>query len=100
MFYCYNTKNTTLWEKFQNPIEYSVHIAHTQIYDLSLSMARYRHFNKKWVGWVRVARSVCFCVAFCRSLFVLLLVFFWPLCCLSFVDLRIFTTPLVSSNSS
>ena len=45
MFYCYNTKNTTLWEKFQNPIEYSVHITHTQIYDLSLSMARYRHFN-------------------------------------------------------
>jgi hypothetical protein len=26
--------------------------------------------------------------------------FFWPLCCLSFFDLRILITPLVSSNSS
>ena len=26
--------------------------------------------------------------------------FFWPLCCLSFFDLRIPITPLVSSNSS
>jgi hypothetical protein len=34
---------------------------------------------------------------FCRSLFVLL--YFWPLCCLSF-DLRILITLLVSSNSS
>jgi hypothetical protein len=25
--------------------------------------------------------------------------FFWPLCCLSFFDLRILITPLVSSNS-
>jgi hypothetical protein len=25
---------------------------------------------------------------------------FWPLCCLSFFDLRIMITPLVSSNSS
>ena len=38
-------------------------------------------------------------VMFCRSLFVLLSFFFWPLCCLSF-DLRILITPLVSSNSS
>jgi len=36
----------------------------------------------------------------CRSLFVLLCFFFWPLCCLSFFDLRILITPLVSSNSS
>jgi hypothetical protein len=36
---------------------------------------------------------------FCRSLFVRLCFFFWPLCCLSF-DLRILITPLVSSNSS
>ena len=35
---------------------------------------------------------------FCRSLFVLL--YFWPLCCLSFFDLRILITLLVSSNSS
>jgi hypothetical protein len=37
---------------------------------------------------------------FCRSLFVLLYSFFWPLCCLFFFDLRILITPLVSSNSS
>ena len=37
---------------------------------------------------VRVARIEVFCVVFCRSLFVLLSVFFWRLYCLSF-DLRI-----------
>jgi len=49
---------------------------------------------------VRVTRSLVFCVVFYRSLFVLLSFFFWPLCCLSFFDLRILITPLVSSNSS
>jgi len=39
---------------------------------------------------VRVARSLFFCVVLCRSLFVLL----------SFFDLRILITPLVSSKSS
>ena len=37
---------------------------------------------------------------FCRSLFVLLYFFFWPLCCLFFFDIRFLITPLVSSNSS
>ena len=37
---------------------------------------------------------------FCRSLFVLLYFFFWPLYCLSFFDIRIMITPLVSSKSS
>jgi hypothetical protein len=37
---------------------------------------------------------------FCRSLFVLLYSFFWPLCCLFFFDLQIIITPLVASNSS
>ena len=37
---------------------------------------------------------------FCRSLFVLLYFFFWPLCCLFFFDIRILITPLVSSNTS
>ena len=49
---------------------------------------------------VRAAQSLVFCVVFCRSLFVLLVFFCWPLCCLSFVDLQIMITPLVSSNSS
>ena len=37
---------------------------------------------------------------FCRLLFVLLFIFFWPLCCLFFFDIRILINPLVSSNSS
>ena len=36
-------------------------------------------------------RSLVFCVIFCRSLFVLLFLFFWPLCCLSF-NLRFLIT--------
>jgi len=43
----------------------------------------------------------CMCM-FCRSLFVPLYFFFWPLCCLYmfFFDIRIMVTHLVSSNSS
>jgi hypothetical protein len=41
-----------------------------------------------------------FICMFCRSLFVLLYVFFWPLYYLFFFDIRILITPLVSSNSS
>jgi hypothetical protein len=47
----------------------------------------------------RVTRSLVLCI-FCRSLFVLLSLFFWPLCCLFVFDLRILITSLVSSNSS
>ena len=41
-----------------------------------------------------------FMCMFCRSLFVLLSFFFWPLCCPFFFDIRILITHLVSSNSS
>ena len=46
---------------------------------------------------LRVTRSLLFCVMFCGSLFVFLSFLFWPLCCLSFFDLRILitSTPLV-----
>jgi len=37
---------------------------------------------------------------FCRSLFVLLSFFSWSLCCLSFDDLQLLITSLLSSNSS
>ena len=40
---------------------------------------------------VRVARSLVFCVIFCRWLFVLLSFFVWPMRCLSF-DLRVLIT--------
>ena len=49
---------------------------------------------------VRVTLSVVFFVAFCRSLFALLFFFFWPLHCLSFVDLRLRNTSLASPNFS
>ena len=41
-------------------------------------------------SWVRVARSLVFCVVFCRSLFV-----FWPLFCLSF-DWQLLNCQIVS----
>ena len=72
---------------------------------------------------VRVARSLVFCVMYCRSLLVPLSFYSWPLCCLSFderilvtfyerilvtfderilvtFDERILVTPLISSNFS
>ena len=54
------------------------------------------------VSEVRVARSLAFCVMFCRQLFVILAFYFWLLYCLPFFVLR-FTSlidPLVSSNLS
>ena len=44
---------------------------------------------------IRVARSLV-----CRSLFVLLSFFFWSFYCLSFLDVRLLITPLVSANFS
>jgi hypothetical protein len=62
--------------------------------------------QERWFQFsqVRVTRSLpllgsCICM-FCRSLFVLLYFFFWPLCCLFFFDIRILITPLISWNSS
>ena len=43
---------------------------------------------------IRVARSLVFCVVFCRVLFVLLYFFLWPLYCLFFFDLRFLVTSL------
>jgi hypothetical protein len=45
---------------------------------------------------VCVTWSLVFCAMICRSLFVLLSFFFWPLHCLSLFDLRLLITPLVS----
>ena len=50
-----------------------------------------REFTPVFSG-IRVTSSLILCVMFCRSLFVLLSFFIWPLCCLSF-DLRILITP-------
>ena len=52
-----------------------------------------------WSSCYSIFSFLCTAVL-CRSLFVLLSLLFWALCCLSFCDLRIMINPLVSSNSS
>jgi len=49
---------------------------------------------------VRVTRSLVLCVCFVDLCLSPCPVFFWPLCCLFFFDLRVLIIPLVSSNSS
>jgi hypothetical protein len=65
--------------------------------------------NKTYISstWVHLRILVGSCYSIfsfvcmsCRSLFVPLYFFFWPLCCLFFFEIRILITPLVSSNSS
>jgi hypothetical protein len=46
---------------------------------------------------LRVAKFLVFCVMFCRPLLVHLSVILWPLCCLSFFDILLLITSLVSS---
>ena len=64
-------------------------------------------FTRFLVLWCMFCRSLFvllyiffLAIVFCKSLFVLLYIFCWPLCCLLFFDIRILLTPLVSSNSS
>jgi hypothetical protein len=47
---------------------------------------------------VSVARSLDFCVMFCRSLFVPLSLFFWSLHCLYLLDVRLLISPGLSPN--
>jgi hypothetical protein len=51
-------------------------------------------------AWGSCYSIFSFICKFCRSLFVLLCFFFWPLCSLFFFNIRILITPLVSSNFS
>ena len=51
----------------------------------------------EWGSCYSIFSSICM---FCCSQFVLLYFFFWPLCCLFFIDIRFLIGPLVSSNSS
>ena len=51
----------------------------------------------QWCSCYSIFGFICI---FCRSLFVFLYFFFWPLCCLFFFDIGILINPLVSSNSS
>ena len=68
--------------------------------NLKLRTRKHKNHSFKDFNEVCVAQSLVFCVVFCRSLFVLLYIFFCALCSLFFFDLRILITPLVSSNSS
>ena len=52
------------------------------------------------IYWGSCYSIFSFACMFCRSLFVLLSFFFCPLCFLSFFDVRILITPLISSSSS
>ena len=61
-----------------------------------LALPEYLH-SPPMFGEVRVTRYLVLCVILYRSL---LSCFFCPLRCMSFFDLRILLTPLVSSNSS
>ena len=51
----------------------------------------------QWGSCYSIFSFICM---FCRSLFVPLYFFFWPLCCLFYFDIRFLIAPLVSSNSS
>ena len=55
------------------------------------------HTRFQWGSCYSIFSFICM---FCRSLFVILYFFFWPLCCLFFFDIRIMIAPLISSNSS
>jgi hypothetical protein len=79
-----------LWQIFQN--SQPSHGGDHTIFEV---MTEHNPF--KWGSCYSIFTFMCM---FCRSLFVLLYFFFWPLCCLFFFDIRILITPLVSSNSS
>jgi len=49
---------------------------------------------------VRIAQSYALLTLLCRSLFVPLIILFWPWNYLPFIDVRIVINPLVSSNFS
>ena len=66
----------------------------TQSFNLSLVgqelLTLPKHMSSPLVfSEVPVAPCLVFCIVLCRSLFILLSFFFWPLCCLSFFDLWI-----------
>ena len=64
-----------------------------------LETNKFNWTNRKARFWRNVPIFSFVCM-FCRSLFVPLSLFFWPLCWLSFFDLRILIILLVSSSSS
>jgi hypothetical protein len=75
-----------LW-KDRNSIYYNSHVNVIKFRNLMQIMQIYKDDRKRYsilIG-VCVTWSLVLCVMFCRSLFVLLSYFFWPLCCLFFL---------------
>ena len=83
----------------QNNIATTTKIIRVQLVEQELSKISEHLSSPLVLSGVCVARSLVLCVVFVDCCLPL---FFWPLCCLSFFDLRILVTPLVmvSSNSS
>jgi hypothetical protein len=80
----FTTSGTYLWSLR------SVELVGQELLTLQSTRAHLSFFSV-----VPVAQSLVICVEFCWLLFVLL---FWALYCLSFFDLQILINPLVSSN--
>ena len=98
-----NVNNSCSWNKISCQVQYMPHVLlfHTVIPKTT--------FMKQWITndipilIDHVTQYIpyeffffSFMCMLCTSLFVLS--YFWPLCCLSFFDLRILITPLVYSN--
>ena len=91
--------NQRLWNLVYHMINFVRFLA---IFRFSMWIIRkiIQHLYKIWhqvssppvFSGVCVTWSLVLCVMFCRSLFVFLSFFFWPLCCLSF-DVRILINP-------
>ena len=64
-----------------------------------LSLPLHQLFQVNMLKEIKLSFTFSFMYMFCRSLFVLLSFFVWPLCCL-FLDIRILITPLISSDCS
>ena len=91
-------QNSLLQHSIENTFSYHHDGCHQWNRNCSPFRSTQVHPRFQW-GSCYLIFSFTVCVMFCRSLFVLMSFFVWPLCCLS-LDLRILMTHLVSSNSS
>ena len=85
------------WSGHKITLQQPQKIIRVQLVEQELSKISEHLSSPPVFSGVCVARSLVVCVMFVDCCLPL---FFWPLCCLSFFDLRILIFPLVSSNSS
>ena len=88
-----STSTTYIWFV---PNNQRTHFSQEMCHTSGNTWSCFYSYLTKIYGWVHVALPLVFCVVICRSLFVLLSIFFWPLCRLSF-DLWLLITSLVVS---